>query len=1745
MSDSSKETDTTSNEPSQGNVAAKTTLQSALKAARDKLLDRSLRNRLVHTSIDSTRARQVRVIDALSTTTFSMLASGKTTTFVAARGQIEEVEDGAQFGDEYVPDGNGVSVHTDNKLQTRLTPEGLQKKLLSLYLEAQTLEEEQGVNVLYLALGFLEWREAKASDIQRYAPLVLLPVELVRDGARDRFKLKLRQEDILTNFSLQAWLKEQFSIELPELPDLEELASLSGYYSKVSAAIGIKQNWHVRENEIVLGFFSFAKFLLWRDLDPDNWPNADNLLTHDILNRILLRSQNEDDYDLPLINENERLDEKFPAKQLIHVTDADSSQAVAIEEALAGKNLVIQGPPGTGKSQTITNLIAAAVQRGKRVLFIAEKMAALNVVNSRLNKARLSSVCLELHSRKAAKTQVLEQIKTGMASPVPPQWPDAVFEEVDGNSRRLRQYSDALHGVGRNGFSPFQLIGKIALLRREGTPTPDFTLPATSTWTAETIHEVNQRLLRFVDRLQLSGTPRSHPWRGIGIDTPDVLAQDRLRPFIERYRDVTAAFADLAQSITSDYQLNSEPTLGELPNLIEALFHLADKPQGYDRLIANNEAMAQADGILAFLEAVERKHALLNEISGYQATYNRLGKDVPKKILARAWSLLTGRPKESDSFTLLELAKSYLEELQIAVPKLQGLHKLKLMLGRKVIPAAFATDWLETRQTIAANGKSIFRIFNSEYRRAVKSLRSVQKIELNTYFEKVEVLDALIEVSSLDEMENKHSGALGILGDQWDGPNTNWEQLEAAISWVELFYDVADALAVNPQEAAISVDAATSIWPSDLQKQLSILDKLSSFDELEQRIANDGVRKFLPQDWTEARDQLEGIRAALVWAVDAANFKPLVNLRAETVLARSGEAGARANEMLSRRGEFDEHYRALTETLQLDESAALDGASLTALQPSLFKIIAGQYHEDFSRITDWPPVRDDLAWLKEIECAEVATRVFDGRLETKHVVGTVLSLAYEAIWQSHRDNVQLLEKLHGDELTAFVNRFRIADQDRIRIASDQVARTHVDQKPAGSAGAVGILKDEIRKSRRLKPVRRLIDEAGEAIQRFKPVFLMSPLSVAQYLPPGKISFDLCVIDEASQVRPEDALGAIARCKQLVVVGDDKQLPPTNFFNRMISDDDNNDDDDEVDEGVRPAAVKDVESILNLCSRFPERMLKWHYRSEHPALIATSNRHFYRNQLMLPPSVVINAGDKSMGLQFVPVAKGGYERGKTATNVIEADEVAQAILDHARRFPEKSLGVGTFSVAQRDCVRDRIYHWAEKHKELDQFMRIHESGDPLFVKNLENIQGDERDVIFISVGYGHGQDGRLTQQFGPIGRDGGERRLNVLITRARQRCVVFSSIVAEDIKLDGLPKPGVVAFREFLKLAKDGFSDLPEITNRGFDSDFEESVAFAVRELGYEVHPQVGMAGFFVDLGIIDPRDSGRYMAGIECDGAAYHSSRYSRDRDRLRQFILESRGWKIHRVWSTDWFYRQDREMDKIKTFLKNLLNEPLNDPDEAKWPGTDELSTPEQMLSTPDIASGTEWRFAPYRYADIRWTGQADIEPHDLTPGHLADLVFKIVSTEHPIHTEEVARRLASAFGLKRAGNRIHVAALSGLKKAAREKRLIESKGFWRPVGDVPVVPRDRSGLPSASTVRKMEFICPTEMAAAAKVVLRENLALKMDELVTETARALGFARTGPDVYKAISKTITTHMADDIEEDHLGRMKLSSITEC
>ena len=639
--------------------------------------------------------------------------------------------------------------------------------------------------------------------------------------------------------------------------------------------------------------------------------------------------------------------------------------------------------------------------------------------------------------------------------------------------------------------------------------------------------------------------------------------------------------------------------------------------------------------------------------------------------------------------------------------------------------------------------------------------------------------------------------------------------------------------------------------------------------------------------------------------------------------------------------------------------------------------------------------------------------------------------------------------------------------------------------------------------------------------------MMSPLSVAQFLAPGTLDFDLLVMDEASQIAPVDALGAVARARQVVVVGDERQLPPTRFFSKLTGSADEDGDD--------AAQLADIESILGLFSArgLPQRMLRWHYRSRHQSLIAVSNSQFYENKLYIVPSPY--TAEAGMGLRFHHLPDGVFDSGNTNTNKVEAKAVAEAIIRHAKMEPAMSLGVAAFSVTQRRAIQDELEALRRLNPDTEPFFHAHPA-EPFFVKNLENVQGDERDVIIISVGYGRNAQGYMAMRFGPLGSEGGERRLNVLISRAKRRCEVYASITDEDIDLERGKGKGIFAFKLFLHFARTGRLSMAHASGRDHDSIFEQQVARALTERGYHVHPQVGIAGFFIDLGIADPAHPGRYVLGIECDGAPYHDSRSARERDRLRQAVLEDHGWTIHRIWSTDWFHRPVEQLERAiaaieAAKLELRAHEPVEGRKARAAPV--EIVTVERanVVEVGLIPSGDVLVSSAYVEHIPDLPRQiAGLDLHETPINSLASLVVSVVTIEGPVHLDEVTIRVRSAWGLQRSGGRIQAAMERAAAAAEARKSIVNDGGFLSVPGSAPTV-RDRSSTAS-SGLRKAEMLPPSEIRAAIMQVVTDHLGATDDEIAVAALRALGLRASGA----LLRETVGRQVACLVERGELTR---------
>ncbi|MBK9989829.1 MAG: hypothetical protein IPP19_03585 [Verrucomicrobia bacterium] len=580
--------------------------------------------------------------------------------------------------------------------------------------------------------------------------------------------------------------------------------------------------------------------------------------------------------------------------------------------------------------------------------------------------------------------------------------------------------------------------------------------------------------------------------------------------------------------------------------------------------------------------------------------------------------------------------------------------------------------------------------------------------------------------------------------------------------------------------------------------------------------------------------------------------------------------------------------------------------------------------------TAWNQIREWCSWQKARRTAmETGLEPLIDKLESPEGTTLDVSALFErsfrrALLFALIEREPALREFFGREHNERIERFRELDEKlaslsreliRARLAAGIPRDQGIDDVPKAE---IGLLRKEIGKRMRHIPVRKLLAGIPKLLPRLKPCVLMSPLSVAQYLEASHESFDVVIFDEASQIPVWDAVGAIARGKQLIMVGDPKQLPPTNFFSSAG---------DEDEDDLTPDANKDLESVLDelMSNQVRHKRLQWHYRSRHEGLITFSNRQYYENDLLTFPSPEAGHG----GVRFRHLPEARYDKGGSRTNLKEGEALVAELVQRLRSTdgPRRSYGVVTFSQAQQQLVENLLDEERRKHPEIEtHFGDVSPvEGEPVFVKNLENVQGDERDVILFSICYGPDESGKVSMNFGPLNRDGGERRLNVAITRAKHEVLVFSGLRSDQIDLTRTRARGVRDLKHFLDYADRGPKALAAATTSSStaeaDSEFERMVAARIRKAGYEVHHQVGCSGYRIDLAVVDPTNPGRYLLGIECDGATYHRAATARDRDKLRQIILEGLGWKLHRIWSTDWWHDSNGEMAKLEIAIKASKN--------------------------------------------------------------------------------------------------------------------------------------------------------------------------------------------------------------------------------
>jgi very-short-patch-repair endonuclease len=669
----------------------------------------------------------------------------------------------------------------------------------------------------------------------------------------------------------------------------------------------------------------------------------------------------------------------------------------------------------------------------------------------------------------------------------------------------------------------------------------------------------------------------------------------------------------------------------------------------------------------------------------------------------------------------------------------------------------------------------------------------------------------------------------------------------------------------------------------------------------------------------------EMLRAVLTWIVQLRERR--LPLSMEQRCLEHGSAGYIGTERL--RG------LALVSTVEREEQTAQQFATVAEFSPQQLcgdsvKEVEGLLHEELTLwLTSLLSLREAFPqWVRFHQLMESLPGKADRCLVQALMDGNIPPAHWSPIhhWNLVRSKLgeiseasPALKSLQAADQVNRRKRFHHTEEQLMQLdRAEVIAKIHrdrdelpigIDQGRRGEFTEMGLIDNETSKQKRHRPLRHLFHYAGHAVRGLKPCWMMSPSTVASLLPREEIEqFDLVIVDEASQMPPERAFGVISRAKQCVVVGDPKQLPPTSFFQRSSSSEETEESEDVDTEAL------DEESILDLCTKSfkPARRLKWHYRSRHGSLIAFSNRQFYKNQLVIFPSC---GRDFAINRHLVQAPR--YVR---SINLPEVSLVCDVVLEQLELHPMRSLGVVAMNESQAEQIAEQLETLSIHHQELRRRLDLTDSSEELFVKSLEKVQGDERDTIVISTTYGPPEPGGpLAMRFGPINQGGGHRRLNVLFTRAKHGIELVTSMESSQIHPTATSSPGVYALKDYLKYVETRSLDTGRQTGRPPDSEFEVVVAEALERHGYQVECQVGVANYFIDLAVLHPKQPDRYLLGVECDGATYHSARAARDRDKYRQSVLENLGWEIYRIWSTDWFENAEAETSKLVAHLKDL----------------------------------------------------------------------------------------------------------------------------------------------------------------------------------------------------------------------------------
>uniref|UniRef100_A0A973WVA5 DUF3320 domain-containing protein n=1 Tax=Bradyrhizobium quebecense TaxID=2748629 RepID=A0A973WVA5_9BRAD len=1420
-------------------------------------------------------------------------------------------------------------------LHTSVLETEVDGRLTDLYRGSKLAFEEGGANVLYLCLGFLKWTPSEGAGPYR-APVVLVPVQLERKSVRSGFRLTLHEDETRFNPTLLQMLKQDFDLAMPEfeneLPEDGSGIDVAEIWRSVRRHVKNIKGWEVTE-QVVLATLSFTKYLMWKDLIDRTDILKRNPVVRHLIDTPTHTYAGGSGSSFIVAN---TIDQIIDPADLFTPLSADSSQIAAVVAAQRGGDFVLFGPPGTGKSQTIANMITNCLAHQKTVLFVSQKTAALEVVRQRMNSIGLGSYCLEVHSTKAQKSSVLEQLASAWRERdevTEEHWSSAAGD-LKAKRDQLNKLVSALHRRRANGMTAYEAFGRVVADRGR---LPDIEL----SWPVGTVHSPAE-LARMRDTcadirtaLQAVGDPATHPLQGIEQTKWNPAWVQALQQHVDRLQAALIEVKTAAEGLAISVGLEQVITDGLLPQLVKlasVMLH-ADAADGV--LLLTDDALEHVRALSDLADAVRRLEAKRAELS---AEYDLKATHLDLEELQRDW---------------FEACASNMV--------MRGSRKKKVRLVLEPYCSGGVPDDI---------GRDI-----------------------------VVMQDLAILLREIAMIRPRFAGIERL----WRGTATDVARFDSLILWADSMRDVVDAVKLD------------DVAPERLLAYVA--------------------------------DQLNR---------DVARFRPGGQAR------RAFEAMTRAFPAMR------EAARALGACVGLEEPESIISVETGWIDKLLER--TARWKANVIKAPQWATWQAAAQGARGAGLSPLIDAVEQGR-----IAGQEITRAFEysyARWTAEAivNEDETLSSFLAQKHEATIEGFVAADK-KIGDLARQIVKARIGtalptQTNFGADPEWGTLAREINKKAKHIPLRQLFGRIPNVLTKLAPCVMMSPLSIAQYLPADANPFDVVIFDEASQIPVWDAIGAIARGSQVVIVGDPEQLPPTSVGQRGV--------DDEDDDG---STIQSQQSILDEClaSNLPSMRLSWHYRSRHESLIAFSNAKYYRGELMTFPSPVT----RDTAVRYIHVADGVYERGGAKVNRKEAAAVVAEIVRRAKSSSD-SIGVVTFNSEQQRLIENMLDQERRSDPSLEPHFDRNQTREPILVKNIENIQGDERDIIIFSVAVGPDKTGRITAQISSLNGEGGHRRLNVAVTRARRELLVFATLRPEQIDLGRTNAKGVVDFKHFLEFAESGARAIAEAfspTGRGTESPFEDAVMRALQEQGWVVHSQVGVSFFRIDLGVVHPDFPGRYLAGVECDGATYHRSATARDRDRLREMVLTDLGWRIRRIWSTEWWMDAATAMEKLHARLtadleadrasRAMASTATAAPDtEIAVPTNDDVDdgpAVSSVLAAPPTVADDRAQPLPQpandrdevelrRYARGPETSDPSREvppgtyvkanPEDVARpdresfyepsyrGHLRRMVDHVISQEAPIYFDVLVERIARAHGFQRSGEVVQKTVWAALGK-------------------------------------------------------------------------------------------------------------------